>query len=218
MPTLFVVLLLHDLLARDLVAGVLTRAGAEVESAADETELRTLVQQRDATVVLMDLDERQAPRERLVVDLLREGARVLLVADGAPGASLLGALLAGASGQLRLADTSPDQLVSTVRSVAEGEAALNPAVAAAVLEQWRQMRSAAPQARPRAELSARETEILAAVAEGLTTSAIARRLALSPKTVENHKSRIFAKLGVKTQAHAVSVALEQGLIAVPAAP
>jgi DNA-binding CsgD family transcriptional regulator len=55
--------------------------------------------------------------------------------------------------------------------------------------------------------------VLASLADGLSTKAIARRLGLAVKTVENHKSRVFDKLGVNTQAHAVSLAIGQGLVA-----
>ena len=61
-------------------------------------------------------------------------------------------------------------------------------------------------------LTGRELEILSLVAAGLTSNAVSNRLHISHKTVENHKQRIFAKLGVQNQAHAVSVALRSGLM------
>ncbi|MDQ1444013.1 MAG: hypothetical protein QOI20_477 [Acidimicrobiaceae bacterium] len=65
---------------------------------------------------------------------------------------------------------------------------------------------------PRDVLSPREIDILALVAGGGTTHDISARLGISRKTVENHKQRIFAKLGVQNQAHAVAVAMRLGLI------
>lgn len=72
-------------------------------------------------------------------------------------------------------------------------------------------------------LTAREHAVLVAMAEGMATKTIARHLGVAIKTVENHKIRIFDKLGVRTQAHAVSVAIGQGLLTTaprrdPAAP
>jgi DNA-binding NarL/FixJ family response regulator len=69
-------------------------------------------------------------------------------------------------------------------------------------------------------LTARELEVLALVAEGLSNRAIAERLYISAKTAGRHVSNIFAKLGVHTRAAASRVALERGLVAgaVPAAP
>jgi DNA-binding NarL/FixJ family response regulator len=68
-----------------------------------------------------------------------------------------------------------------------------------------------PAASP-AVLTSRELEILGLVAAGLTSNAASNRLQISHKTVENHKQRIFAKLGVQNQAHAVSVAMRSGLL------
>lgn len=58
---------------------------------------------------------------------------------------------------------------------------------------------------PPTKLTAREREVMSLVAKGLVGKQIARRLAISPKTVERHKTRIFSKLGVPNQAAAVSV-------------
>jgi DNA-binding CsgD family transcriptional regulator len=65
-------------------------------------------------------------------------------------------------------------------------------------------RSSAP------SLTAREKHVLGGVAEGLRTEEIAASMAITRKSVENHKQRIFAKLGVQSQAHAVAVALDAG--------
>ncbi len=61
-------------------------------------------------------------------------------------------------------------------------------------------------------LTAREKAILLLVGGGCTSQSISHQLQISPKTVENHKQRIFAKLGVQNQAHAVAVAIREGLI------
>jgi DNA-binding NarL/FixJ family response regulator len=61
-------------------------------------------------------------------------------------------------------------------------------------------------------LTERELEVLRLVAAGMTTGEIGPRLGISPKTVENHKQRLFAKLGVQNQAHAVSIAMRAGII------
>jgi len=64
-------------------------------------------------------------------------------------------------------------------------------------------------------LTPRELDVLRLVAAGLTTGEIGPRLGISPKTVENHKQRLFAKLGVQNQAHAVSIAMRAGLLDIP---
>lgn len=63
-------------------------------------------------------------------------------------------------------------------------------------------------------LSERESEVLALLSRGMTVRAISQRLAISAKTVEHHKSRIFEKLQTQNQAHAVSLAVQRGLLPV----
>ena len=64
----------------------------------------------------------------------------------------------------------------------------------------------------RTRLTRRETDILTFVGRGWTSHGISRQLGISPKTVENHKQRIFTKFGVQNQAHAVALALRNGAI------
>ena len=61
-------------------------------------------------------------------------------------------------------------------------------------------------------LSHREIQVLGEIGAGSTTRLVAQAMGISPKTVENHKQRIFSKLGVQNQAHAVAVAMRQGLL------
>lgn len=67
----------------------------------------------------------------------------------------------------------------------------------------------------RDRLSGGEVAVLRLLARGSTTREVAKVLAVSPKTVENHKQRIFAKLSANNAAHAVAVALRLGLLAPP---
>ena len=67
-------------------------------------------------------------------------------------------------------------------------------------------------------LSAREIEVLGEIGAGGSTRLVAAHMGISPKTVENHKQRIFCKLGVQNQAHAVAVAMRQGLLAPSGGP
>ena len=66
-------------------------------------------------------------------------------------------------------------------------------------------------------LSQREVQVLGEIGAGATTRIVAATMGISPKTVENHKQRIFTKLGVQNQAHAVAVAMRQGLMTAPSA-
>lgn len=152
------------------------------------------------------------------VDALRGlGVPTLVLSDDRSPERLTSVLARGAAGYLLL-DVSPGQVVDAVRAVAQGAAALHPTVAATILEQWRwyrEQRQDHDTARG-VDLTARERDVLAAMADGLATKAIAVRLGIAVKTVENHKIRVFDKLGVRTQAHAVSLAIGQGLLSATA--
>lgn len=121
--------------------------------------------------------------------------------------SVLLALRAGARGYV-LKDAEEADLLGAVRAVARGEAIFSQAVAGRVLAFFAQPRPA-PTVFP--ALTDREREILALVAQGHPNPSIARALSLSPKTVANYVSTIFAKLQVADRAEAMVRAREAGL-------
>jgi DNA-binding NarL/FixJ family response regulator len=92
-----------------------------------------------------------------------------------------------------------ERLISTLRSVPSPSRAL-PVDKVIRLDERRSL------------LSGRELEVLGEIGAGSTTRDVAAVMGISPKTVENHKQRIFSKLGVQNQAHAVAVAMRQGLL------
>jgi DNA-binding NarL/FixJ family response regulator len=92
-----------------------------------------------------------------------------------------------------LSDEGEQVRVSTRSSVASLASALVPG---------------APERRPTRQLTKREREILSLVAQGMPGKQVARNLGISPKTVEQHKTRIYAKLGVRNQTAAVRAAFE----------
>jgi DNA-binding NarL/FixJ family response regulator len=116
------------------------------------------------------------------------------------------ALRAGARGYL-LKRAAQAEIERAIRAVAVGDAIFSSEVAGRVLGAI----TADREAPALAPLSPREREVLDIVATGATNSAIAHRLGLSPKTVGNHISAIFLKLGVATRAEAVVIAKDAGL-------
>ena len=156
--------------------------------------------------------------ESVLAAVRRTGARVLVVCGDPSPERLTRILLLGACGYLH-DDASPDQVVAAVAAVAGGGSVLGPSATTTLLEQWRRLREPRPDTGVSlATLTAREHEVLAAMADGLGAKTIARRLGVALKTVENHKIHIFEKLGVHTQAHAVSLAITHGLLATDTAP
>jgi DNA-binding NarL/FixJ family response regulator len=107
-----------------------------------------------------------------------------------------------------LKDADEEELTGAIRAVARGEAIFSQAVAGRVLAFFAQPRQA-PTVFP--ELSDREREILGLLAKGQSNPTIARTLFLSPKTVANYVSAIFAKLQVADRAEAMIRAREAGL-------
>jgi DNA-binding NarL/FixJ family response regulator len=132
-----------------------------------------------------------------------DAVRVLVLTTYESDASILSAIEAGASGYL-LKAAPAEELIAGVRSVAAGEVALSPAIAAQLVSR---MREPAPTA-----LTARETEVLRLVAEGLSNRAIGERLFVGEATVKTHLLRTFEKLGVNDRTRAVTLAMERGLI------
>lgn len=113
------------------------------------------------------------------------------------------ALAAGANGYL-LKDAMPDELLRAVRALAQGGGALEPGVAARLLERVSENGSEA--------LSARELDVLKLLVGGAGNKAIAVRLTLSENTVKYHVGNILSKLNVQSRSEAVSVAIQRGLV------
>jgi DNA-binding NarL/FixJ family response regulator len=122
------------------------------------------------------------------------------------------ALRAGVSGFL-LKVAPPEDLVTAVRTVAAGHGLLDPAVTLRVIETYASAPSPDPvRAAALAELTERETDVLALVAAGLSNAEIAARLYLGEATVKTHVSRILLKLGLRDRVQAVAFAYESGLV------
>jgi DNA-binding NarL/FixJ family response regulator len=124
-------------------------------------------------------------------------------------ATVFTAMQAGARGYL-LKGAEQEEIARALRAVVAGEAIFGPGVAARVLGFFGEASSSVPEpAFP--ELTERERQILDRLASGQRTAAIAEGLHLSPKTVSNHLTTIFAKLQVASRAEAIIAARERGL-------
>ena len=135
-------------------------------------------------------------------------AIIVLTMDGADG-SVVRALRAGARGYV-LKGAQRAELLRAVRAVAAGEAILGADVARRLAGFVAPTRPASP-ANAFPMLTERELEILDLVARGRSNAEITAQLVVSPKTVRNHISNIFSKLGVRDRAEAIVIAREAGL-------
>lgn len=192
---------LLDALAGTSVVGEVDDGAAAVERAAD----------LQPDVVVMDLnmpgmDGVEATR-RIVSTSPHVGVLVLTMHDDDD--SVFAAMRAGARGYL-LKGSEGAEIARAVQAVASGEAIFGPSVARRVLEWFAAPRTAAVSA-VFPELTEREHEVLDLIAAGRNNADIAGTLVLSPKTVRNHVSNIFAKLQVADRAEAIVRAREAGL-------
>ena len=134
---------------------------------------------------------------------------------------LFDAIKAGAAAFI-LKDVGPDDLVTIIRRVNDGEFLINdkvfakPAVASRVLKEFRELAIYGQDAAPIfAPLSPREVEILDNIAQGMTNKQVAYALSISEQTVKNHMSSILRKLSVNDRTQAVVYAMRQGWIRMP---
>ena len=199
---------------------VLLRSDPGIEvvgEAANGREAVDLVHLEQPDVVLMDIrmpemDGLEATREIVARDA---GTRVLILTTFDLDEYVYGALRAGASGFL-LKDTLPDDLLTAVRVVAEGEALLAPRVTKRLIVQFVEAEAATqPAATPNPgleTLTEREAEVLAAVARGLSNAEVADELFMSHATAKTHVSRLLTKLDARDRAQLVMIAYESGVV------
>jgi len=136
------------------------------------------------------------------------GARVIVLTSFIDDERLLPAVRAGAAGYL-LKNVAPQELARAVRAAHEGEAHIDPTVAARLVGQIAAQGDADD---PIDRLTPREREVLELISRGLPNKRIALQLGLSEKTVKAHVGRVLAKLGVSDRTQAALYAVRAGLV------
>ena len=198
--------------------GLMTLLGAApdivpVAAAADGAQAVTLAARHRPDVVLMDLrmpelDGVEATRR---IRAAQPDTEVVVLTTHADEASILDALQAGARGYLTK-DAGIAEISRAVHAAADHLTLLDPVVHSRLVE------AASAAARPAPapaslpdELTPREAEVLALVAQGLSNREIAGRLVVSEATVKTHINHVFAKTGARDRAQAVHYAYTHGL-------
>ncbi|HSR47173.1 MAG TPA: response regulator transcription factor [Anaerolineales bacterium] len=120
-------------------------------------------------------------------------------------------LAAGASGYVPKR-AAPEELLTALRAAAAGEVYLYPSLARLLVNDYLAQDPAARQERTMDELTEREREVLAHLADGASNAEIAETLSISPKTVARHRENIMRKLGLHSRTDLVKYAIRKGLI------
>jgi DNA-binding NarL/FixJ family response regulator len=162
-------------------------------------------------VVLMDITMPEMDGIEATRNLCREmpHAGVVFVTMFEDDESVIKGLQAGGRGYI-LKDSDPQTMLRAIRAVAGGESLLGPTVALKVMRQFSALDKGRSQLA--GELTAREMEVLQAIAGGLSNKEIAGKLTISEKTVKNHINNIFSKLHLFDRTQAMLFAIRKGLV------
>jgi DNA-binding NarL/FixJ family response regulator len=174
-----------------------------VGEAGDGEQAIDQVRLHNPRVVVMDVQMPKLDGIRATRQIHKQfpEVRILILSGYDNDRYVFGLLEAGATGYV-LKEAADDEVLAAVRAAAKGEPFLTP----------RLRGRANPVEQPLDALTARETEVLCLMAEGLDNVEIAERLVVSKVTVQNHTSAIYSKLGVSTRARAILYAIQRGLV------
>ena len=196
-----------------------TQESVEVVGEAEDGRAAVdLIERVEADIVLMDV---RMPRmngieaTRTITQGGAGGPRVIVLTTFDLDEYAYEAIRAGASGFL-LKDASLEELMAAIHHVHGGDAVMAPSTTRRLIEHFALpppvVDDGDDRFRALADLTAREREVLARVARGLSNEAIAHDLCVAEGTVRVHVSRILGKLGLRDRAQAVVLAYESGLV------
>lgn len=184
-----------------------------VAECADGDEVLSMVATSHPDVVVMDLRMKRvsgmAATRHLAATI--DPPPVLVLTTFRDEELLSEALRAGAAGFV-LKDSPAEELIRAVRIVAAGEAVLDPAITARVLDTYRTAAEPTENSASLDRLTTRERAVLGLIGRGLSNDEIAAELVISVVTVKSHVGNIFHKLDVRDRAAAVVFAFDHGVV------
>ncbi|MFG2005125.1 response regulator [Spirillospora sp. NPDC048911] len=148
---------------------------------------------------------------RIAADPALTGVRVVILTNYGFDEYVFNALRAGAAGFL-VKDIVPEDLLHAVRVAARGDALLAPSITRRLIERYVSQPFPTPAGTGLKELTNREREAVALVAQGLSNEEIAARMVISPLTAKTHVNRAMTKLHARDRAQLVVLAYESGLV------
>jgi DNA-binding NarL/FixJ family response regulator len=188
-----------------------------VGEAGDGGEAVSLARQLRPDVVLMDIRMPTMDGITATGEILTDNAetRVVILTTFDADEYVYDALRRGATGFM-LKDSPPEQLLASVRAAAAGDALIDASVTRRLISNiTRAVRPASQTPSELEQLTARELDVLALIARGLSNTEIAAELTVEDSTVKTHVSRILFKLGLRDRVQAVILAYETGFILRP---
>jgi two-component system, NarL family, nitrate/nitrite response regulator NarL len=180
-----------------------------VATVADGTEALDQIRTLKPDVAVLDVRMPGRDGVEILTELRAEAhpTRILLLSAFTDREIVVAAVAAGVDGYMTK-DADRTEICDAVVAVARGEARLDPALQAGLMDEIRRRRTQGPPAR----LTDREGEVLRLIAEGMSAPAIAEQLELSTATVKTHLSNLYDKLGVSDRAAAVAEAMRRDLL------
>ena len=186
-----------------------------VAEAADGMQGLALIREHRPDVALIDIqmpvmDGIEATR-RIAADPALSGVHVVILTNYGFDEHVFDALRAGAAGFL-VKDIEPEDLLHAVRVAARGDALLAPSITRKLIERYVKQPLHTSHSTGLQELTNREREAVALVAQGLSNDEVADRMVISPLTAKTHINRAMAKVYARDRAHLVVLAYESGLV------
>jgi DNA-binding NarL/FixJ family response regulator len=183
-----------------------------VGTACDGEQVLAVAEELRPDVILMDLRMPRMDGVEATSRLRGSGIKVVVLTTYADDRSVIDALRAGAVGYLTK-DASAEEIQQALERVVSGQAALDPAVQHLLIEAITSSGPSSPGSVSSLPdgLTAREAEVLALIAEGLSNADIAVRLVVSEATVKSHINHLLPKIGARDRAQAVAYAYRHGL-------
>jgi len=200
----------HAIVREGLRALLATEPDLElVAEATDGIQAVTKARALKPDVILLDLMMPRMDGVEAITEIKKDWqeAHIIVLTSFSDDEKVFSAIRSGALGYL-LKDSSPQDLLNAIHTVAKGEGFLSPSIASKVMREINQPPKLPPTKDP---LTERENEILQLVAQGLTNDQIAERLVVSERTVRTHVSNILAKLQLANRTQAALYALKEGL-------
>jgi len=203
----------HKIVRQGVRAYLQTLADIQVVAEADSGKSAlSVIEEHEPDVVLMDLEmpgELDGIAATRQICKLRPKTQVIVVTSHHQDEYIFPAVRAGAISYL-LKDVEPDELASTIRKAAKGEAVLDSRVASRIVQELQGLRK--DDINPFTELSEREFEVLRLIAAGKSNSEIAGLLFIGESTVKTHIGNLLKKLHLEDRTQAAVYAWQEGIV------